>query len=553
MTADEMRERSTIPTNAKDDRKVPLVLLGARWRNEAVVVELLVRAAASITIETSPSGAPGSWRTVHTVDVAQPGPIETSFVADEGTGGAVRARVGKDDNDVSSVVFLTDVARCRPRDVADDGPRVSRDYNLDDFVTDSVLAERMTNDLIRLMRTVGQYRAANAPRESPATRPSGGTSEEDRWGTWLDKAQRTLGPTFAGLVFPGAAKTIRSDVDRAVQWTVDDDEPVTDITDDETDEDIDPIADALGDRQPPSIASHQRAEWRTRSDRLRRAVMSENPRPPLELRMSVARIFIDLLAAGVWEADEVAWRQPFADVLTALPPGAEDEDVPETPLNYLSSMIAVGLAVLGQGTRLDGGSPEDVLWQGAWNRLRRWVPQAHTEIVDEYLYIPTQSYARVADRESAESLIELARNAETDPNAETRAALESIGLPAELREGVWIREAPSGVPRKIAAVIATKVGDPCAVIVVGPERACAVLRADRTVLMAESHTAKWHVMTLPSSVSTPTSLLASPDGLPSGRKVVNLDSSTQEIIEVTQKLGVDLAHVSQAVRFWRLT
>ncbi len=92
--------------------------------------------------------------------------------------------------------------------------------------------------------------------------------------------------------------------------------------------------------------------------------------------MSVARIFIDLLAAGgVWEADEVTWRKPFADVLTALsPPGADDKDVPETPLNYLSSMIAVGLAVLSQGTQLDGGSPEDVLWQGTWNRLRRWVP-----------------------------------------------------------------------------------------------------------------------------------------------------------------------------------
>ncbi|WP_068165764.1 hypothetical protein [Rhodococcus phenolicus] len=169
VSADEMRKRSTIPASSEGDRKVSLVLLGVRWRNEAIVVELLVRAAESITIETSPTGAPGSWRTVHTVDVAQPGVIETSFVADEGTGGAVRARVGEDEDDVSSVGFLTDVTRCRPRDVADNGPRISRDYSLDDFVTDSVLAERLTNDLIRLMRTVGQYRAAIPPRDSAAT------------------------------------------------------------------------------------------------------------------------------------------------------------------------------------------------------------------------------------------------------------------------------------------------------------------------------------------------------------------------------------------------
>lgn len=553
VTADEMRGRSTIPASSEGDRTFSVVLLGARWRNEAIVVELLVRAAASITIETSPTGAPGSWRPVHRVDVAQPGFAETSFVADEGTGGAVRARTGAHENDVSSVVFLTDVIRCRPRDVADDGPRISRDYSLEDFVTDSVLAERMSNDLIRLMRTVGQHRAANTARVSPTPRPSGSTPEEDRWGAWLDKVQRTLGPTFAGLVFPGAAKTIRSDVDPAVQWTVNDDEPVTDITDDETDEDIDPIADALGDRQPPSIASEHRAAWRTRSDRLRRAAISKNPRPPLELRMSVARIFIDLLAAGVWEADDVTWRSPLADVLTALPPGPVDEEVPETPLNYLGSMIAVGLAVLGQGTRLDGGSPEDVLWQSTWKPLRRWVPQALPEIVDEYLYVPTQTYARVADRESVESLIELARSAETDPNAETRAALESKGLPAEFRDGVWILESRSGAPRKIAAQIATKVGDPCAVIVVCPGRTCAVLRADRTLVMAESHPAKWHVMALRSSVSTPTSLLAGSDGLPSGRKMVDLDSPTQQIVEVAQKLGVDLTLFTQAVRHWRLT
>ncbi|MFD6894109.1 hypothetical protein ACFWB0_06105 [Rhodococcus sp. NPDC060086] len=411
----------------------------------------------------------------------------------------------------------------------------------------------MSNDLIRLMRTAGQYRAANTPRESPTTRPSAATHEEDRWGSWLDKVQRSLGPTFAGLVFPSSTKTVRADTDPTVQWTVDDDEPITDITDDETDDDIDPIADSLTDRQPPSIASHQRAAWRTRSERLRRAVTSENPRPPFELRMSVARIFIDLLAAGVWETDEVTWRSSFADVLTILPPREEDDEVSETPLNYLGSMIAVGLAVLGQGTKLDGGRPEDVLWQSTWKGLRGWVPQALTEIVDEYLYVPTQSYARVADRESVDSLIELARSTANDPNAETRAALESAGLPAELREGMWILEVPSGAPRKIAAQIATKVGDPCAVIVVGAGRTCAVLRADRTLVMAEPKPAKWHVMTLPSSVSTPTSLLASSDGLPPNRKVVDLDSPTQEIIAVAEKLGFDLTHVAQAIRHWRLS
>lgn len=110
-------------------------------------------------------------------------------------------------------------------------------------------------------------------------------------------------------------------------------------------------------------------------------------------------------------------------------------------------MIAVGLALLGQDTKLDRGSPEDVLWQSTWSKLRHWVPLARTEIVDD-LYVPTQSYARVADRDAIESLIELAIEAATDPRAEIRAKLTAAGLAVEFRGGVWITEASGGSARR---------------------------------------------------------------------------------------------------------
>ncbi|MFD9669826.1 hypothetical protein ACFWAY_51175 [Rhodococcus sp. NPDC059968] len=544
-----MRARSTTPS-AESRRRVPLTLLGARWHDDAILVELHTKVAGSITIEMSPTGAPGSWRRVDVRDADIPGPVQAIFRADEGTGGAVRARMTEPDEYVTTVVFLTDVARCLPREIDDGGPRVSRDYGIEDFITDPALADRLSNDLLRLMKTVGQHRATTPPRGSPAQSPQSARSD-DRWGSWLDSVQRTLGPTFAGLLFPGAAHASQPETDAAVQWTIDDSEPVTDITDDEDDEDIDPIADAGTDQQAPVIDPDQRAAWRTRSEKLRRAVVAKDRRPPLELRMGVTRIYIDLLAAGVWAPDDDDWRWAIADVLTALPPqDSDDDDVPETPLNYMSSMIAVGLALLGQDTKLDRGSPEDILWQTTWSKLRPWVPLARTEIVDDYLYVPTQSYARVADRDAIESLIALAIDAATDPHAEIRAKLVAAGLAVEFRDGVWIAETSGGSARRIAARVATIVGDRCAVIVVGADKTCAVLRVGATLVMGERTPPMWHIMTIPSSVSTPTSLLASADGLPSSRQRIPLGTTTPDIITVADTLDVNLAQITEAIRRW---
>lgn len=71
----------------------------------------------------------------------------------------------------------------------------------------------------------------------------------------------------------------------------------------------------------------------------------ETPRPSLELRMLVLQLVLDLLAAGVWGPDEEEWRAPLADAIIALPPTA-DEAVPDRALDFLGSLIAVGLALL---------------------------------------------------------------------------------------------------------------------------------------------------------------------------------------------------------------
>ncbi|KXF88252.1 hypothetical protein D092_04210 [Rhodococcus ruber Chol-4] len=550
-TAGGMRTRSTMPSHPGSRNRVPLTLLGARWQDDTILVELHTAIAGSITVEMSPTGAPGSWRRVDVIDAPFPGRVETVFRADESTGGAVRARIAEPDEYVTSVAFLTDVTRCQPRQVDDGGPRLSRDYGIDDFINDPELADRLSNDLLRLMKTIGQHRAVTPTRVPPARSRHRTERADDRWGAWLDSVQRTLGPTFAELIFPKATPATRPETDTAVQWTIDDTEPVTDITDDENDEDVDPIADAGTDQQPPVIDPDERAAWRTRSERLRSAVVAEHRRPPLELRMGVTRIYIDLLAAGVWGPDYEEWRWALADVLTSLPPrDREDEDVPDTALAYTSSMIAVGLALLGQDTKMDGGYPQDVLWRSTWKKLRVWLPSARTEIIDDYLYVPSQSYARVAEKDTIDSLIELAVEAAADPHAETRATLDAAGLTAEFRDGVWIGEAHGGAVRKVAARIATIVGDPCAVIVAGAGKACAVLRIGTTLVMGERTPAVWHVMTMPSSVSTPMSLLTGADGLPSSRKRIPLGTPNPDVISVADALGIDLAQLIEAVRRW---
>ncbi|MGW5151860.1 hypothetical protein [Rhodococcus koreensis] len=277
-------------------------------------------------------------------------------------------------------------------------------------------------------------------------------------------------------------------------------------------------------------------------------VIAENPRPPLELRMGVTRIYIDLLAAGVWGPDDDDWRWALAEVLTALPPhDRDDEDVPDLPLSYMSSMVAVGLALLAQDTTLAGGHPEDILWRSTWNTLRPWLASARTEIVDDYLDVPSQSYARVADRGTIEWLIELATSVADDPHAETRATLAAAGLTVEFRDGVWVGTAGDAASRKVAARITTLVGDPCAVIVVGGGKTCAVLRSGATMAMGERTPALWHVMKMP-TMSTPTSLLTSPDGLPASRERIALGSHSPTLTGVARDLGVDLAHITEALR-----
>jgi hypothetical protein len=161
-----------------------------------------------------------------------------------------------------------------------------------------------------------------------------------------------------------------------------------------------------------------------------------------------------------------------------------------------------------------------------------------------------QSYARVADRDTIESLIRLATDAATDPHAEVRAKLESAGVAVEFRGGLWIAETNDGSPRKIAARVATIVGDRCAVIVVGATKACAVLRADATLVMGERTPPMWHIMTMQSSVSTPMSLLTDADGLPSSRKRIPLGTTTPDLVTVAETLDVDLSRITEAIRRW---
>lgn len=293
-----------------------------------------------------------------------------------------------------------------------------------------------------------------------------------------------------------------------------------------------------------SISPSQRQKWRQWARRLRHAVSVEPP-PPLELRMVVARIHLDLLAAGVWETDD-AWRTELRDVTQALAiTPDEDRHAPGDALSYTSSLIAVCLALLGQETTPGSGDETDLIARAAWRSVGEWAAYAELELVRGYLYPPEQPYARVAAESEAEAIIALA--AEGDPRAELQAVLEAHDLPATWMEGVWVADGTFRNPRRIAAHVATLVGSPCVVLARNGHKTTLVLRQRATLAIAESTVPRWRLYHL-SPVSTPLSILGDGDAFPSTRNTTPLEPVPQQIRAIVDTAGANLQHLLATLR-----
>ncbi|KJK51668.1 hypothetical protein UK23_05980 [Lentzea aerocolonigenes] len=537
-----IQAQNTIPKDDGLRRPESLDLLGARRRDDVIVVELVTNIRVPIAIETSPDGTPGTWMTglMWTADTDLRSTLQ--FRVPEQVGGAVRARVEIDGEPIiSREVFLTDTVRCLPRndDVAD-RPRLVRDYELDDVFTDATLAARFHADFLRLLSEVREHQAAPATPLRISNSTVDAVSADDRWGAWLRKVESTLGPSLTSLTFPGALALPGSGPSG---WSVSGEIDESALTDDEDDEVAEWLPTATT-RVPMSPTQRQRC--RTWARRWVNA-MSAPPRLWPALRMAVARVHLTMLAAGVWGTDE-SWRAELRDLVCALVPSDDEErESPGQLLGYQSSMIAVCLGLLLQDASLHGGSEHDVIARSAWDAAGDWAAYAEPELVEEYLYVPDQPYARVASAAEVTAVIDLATAVIDDPDAALRDAFEREGLPARKIRGVWVVDGEFRNPRRIAAQVATLAGARCVVLARNATRATVVVRHGATLAITESAAPRWRVYQLP-TMSTPLSLLGGSEGLPSSATQYPLEPVPTRVLELADDAEVNLAELIAAVR-----
>jgi hypothetical protein len=283
------------------------------------------RHVVDVTVETSVDGSPGSWQrkaVIPAATIRTSGVTTIPFVAPEVVGGAVRAVATIRGERVESVpVFVTDVVRCRPRTDPGRGPRVPDQGPIDNVLAESALARRFNNDVLRLLDYSAQHRAV-------PSRQSGGTetvtvSTVDRWQRFLDRVEYSFGSSLTALVYPGARAPASAAAD--ARWVLSDVHDESELAEGETDEILD---DEELFPEPPRLprSEHGRQrswirKWVTAVRRPRDAVAS---RPAVELRLLIASLSVNRLAAGIWGTDEggrssPTWSRLWPPILATAP------------------------------------------------------------------------------------------------------------------------------------------------------------------------------------------------------------------------------------------
>ncbi|TMS54784.1 hypothetical protein [Mycobacterium sp. DBP42] len=542
-----IRQRSTLSAAAEPRLSPPVTLLGARRELQGITVELIVESSVPIVIETSPNGGPGTWQQCHVIrpdGASLSGVVAERFQAPEQMGAAVRAVVDDPKTPYTTpAVFLTDTARCLPRQVNSSAPRLKHQFG--DFFSDEKLQRRFEADLLRLLAENASQRSQSAASRPTRQQPARASST-DRWTLWLQGTEATIGPTFTASLFPFSAAARTPTPAQLQQWDVDLAGASEDIAEGEDPESVDPIADdeeESGERLPPVVPPAMRHKMRHFAIKLS-ARSRATPQPSLELRMLVLRLILDLLAAGVWGPDDDGWRAPVADAIIALPPTA-DEEVPDRALDFLGSLAAVGLALLAQGASLHGGREQDLIFRKAWEAASLHAAMAEIGLSEQYLYQPAEGYSRVAGLAGVESVIELAQDYVNDSNAAVRTAVEDAaaekGWDVKFGDGLWIVSAAQATPRAVAAKIATVIGEhekTCGVFVETKRGKCVLLRHNSILAVAENNC--WRVGKLRSSLSTPASRLSEGS---LGGEAYSLANPPQSVTELCGQIGVESEQV----------
>ncbi|GAA3120379.1 hypothetical protein GCM10010466_09140 [Planomonospora alba] len=419
-----------------------LILLGALVHGKGLEVTLAKPQRADVVVKSSPDGSPGSWQTV---GVIPPGDVTLRSTVPEASGSVVRAEMVMADGRVvqSPPVFAVNPVRCARRVAETGGPRLRREYTVEEVFTDAELAARFNADLIRLAEILS-HGSGTRPAGDSASGTATRSVIEDRWSAHLEECGKIYGASLTGLVY-GPAVAVLPDSSRLSRWNV-----TVSVTG-ETGEEDDPTEDGTD----PEIDVSKRPVYRRWAGRWVDAVTKSDGLAPLPLRMLVAGMYVKLLAAGVWDSSDDSWREPLGRLTRTLVPTGTD-DAPAETRGRLCAVIATCMALLSQDVSLTSGGPNDLLAARTWAAVESLVAEADPDLAEDLLIAPVQPHARVASRSELCRLIDLA--ADDDPFAEIRAEIDADGWEITEQDGLWEITGDFTNPTPVAARVATRIG-----------------------------------------------------------------------------------------------
>ncbi|MGW3248457.1 hypothetical protein [Streptomyces sp. NPDC001070] len=438
-----------------------LVLLGAKTDSEGLHVSLAHSQPAPVVISTSPDGSPGSWTETGTIPAWT---LAGSFPLPEVPGAAVRATCARPDGTTveSAVVFVYSPVHCARRHGADSGPRLRYDYTAHTLFADERAARRFEADLRRLRELTA---ATSAPRVSPAAGTTAGavtSSSVDLWDAYLADCRRMIGAPLTDLAF--GTSQIGLPQAPSARWIVSavtgDGTAEDDDAYDEEPEDGDPLA--TNEARAPHIAPEQRALCRTWAQRWVRTLVGRDgsAAAPVPVRLLVANLYVQLLAAGVWDENDQSWRDGLSLLLQALGSAdgtsAAEQPAPPESRRRLDAVAAVVMTLLMQDATFTGGGEHDVLAAHAWHGSKAVIARAEPAEAEDLMIPPEQALARVAPWSEVERLIALAQD--DDPYAEVIEEFTAAGWSATHEDGLWEITGSFGNPIPVVTTAAERLG-----------------------------------------------------------------------------------------------
>ncbi len=190
------------------------------------------------------------------------------------------------------------------------------------------------------------------------------------------------------------------------------------------------------------------------------AASGASPAAPVPERLVVANLYVQLLAAGVWDENDQSWRGGLSSLLEAL--GSEDgpsevaRQAPPETRRRLDAVAAVVMTLLSQDATFTGGSEHDVLAARAWQSRKDMIARAEPAQVEDLMIPPEQALARVAPWSEVERLIALAQ--EDDPHAEVVEEFSAAGWEASYEDGLWEITGSFGNPVPVVSRAADRLG-----------------------------------------------------------------------------------------------